>query len=289
MTRFNLPSAGAESLIRAKEGWLRSRVDLFERYCLPSVRAQRNQNFRWIVYFDPESPQWLHERITAHTDAGGYVPLYRTKVEPADLVADLRNLITAPGDVLITTNLDNDDGLAVDFTDRLQRISTHHERAAVYLANGLIKSPSAVYFRNDPHNAFCSVRENWSAPRTCWADWHNLLGTTMPTLEIGGAPAWLQVIHGANVSNRVRGRLVSPAPHRDRFPGVLDDVAEPTSTARMRDLLVDRPRRLVRESGRSAAKRAAMSIGGKNGLDRLKTFVAQRGRRAPAAREVAGN
>ncbi|MBY8850425.1 putative rhamnosyl transferase, partial [Saccharothrix sp. MB29] len=65
LTRFNLPSVGAESVVRAQEGWLTKRVGLFERYCLPSVAAQTSSDFRWLIYFDPESPQWLKDRIAA--------------------------------------------------------------------------------------------------------------------------------------------------------------------------------------------------------------------------------
>ncbi|MCU1424755.1 MAG: hypothetical protein JWM51_1046, partial [Microbacteriaceae bacterium] len=66
LTRFNLPSAGVESLIRAQEGWLRTRVELFERYCVPSVLAQTSSSYRWLIYFDPESPQWLKDRVEVH-------------------------------------------------------------------------------------------------------------------------------------------------------------------------------------------------------------------------------
>ena len=41
LTRFNLPTGGVEGIMRAREGWLRERIDLFERYCAPSVAAQR--------------------------------------------------------------------------------------------------------------------------------------------------------------------------------------------------------------------------------------------------------
>ena len=56
LTRFNLPTAGVESLVRAQEGWLRDRQVLFEKYCLPSVKFQTRQDFSWIVYFDTQSP-----------------------------------------------------------------------------------------------------------------------------------------------------------------------------------------------------------------------------------------
>jgi hypothetical protein len=277
LTRFNLPSGGKEGFIRAREGWLRDRVALFEQYCLPSVQAQLNRDFHWIVYFDPQSPAWLRERIDRQAE-GSYRPIFRTSVSNTELVADLRGVVGERRPILMTTNLDNDDGIAIDFTERLQKCAVEHDRSAVFLVNGLIKSASALYLQTDPHNAFCSVLESWSSPRTCWADWHNLLGRSMATVEVGGDPAWLQVVHGANVSNRIRGRLVSPQPYLDRYPCLLDDLSEPTPSALLRDRLVERPGRFVRESARAAVKGAAMWMGGKEGLDGVKTLLAAHSR-----------
>jgi hypothetical protein len=33
----------------------------FERYCAPSVSRQSTDDFTWLIFFDPESPQWLKE------------------------------------------------------------------------------------------------------------------------------------------------------------------------------------------------------------------------------------
>ncbi|WP_299134485.1 glycosyltransferase [uncultured Amaricoccus sp.] len=51
-TRFNMPSPGRESQIRARPGWLAGRFELFERYCLPSIAAQSLKDFHWVIYFD---------------------------------------------------------------------------------------------------------------------------------------------------------------------------------------------------------------------------------------------
>jgi hypothetical protein len=276
LTRFNLPSLGAESVIRAKEGWLRDRVELFEQYCLPSVRTQSNQNFHWIVYFDPWSPSWLKARIADHGSV--YTPIFRESVNSAELFDDMRSVVGAQRSALITTNLDNDDGIACDFVDRLQSASTTHPRTAIYLANGLIKHSTELYFRTDRMNAFCSVREGWDDPRTCWADWHNLLINSMPVVVVDCAPTWLQVIHGTNVSNRVRGRLVSPAEYRSRFPGLLDELAVPSPRQRAQDLFLARPVRFVRESGRASAKRVVMRLVGKEGLAKARAVLATRRR-----------
>jgi hypothetical protein len=276
LTRFNLPSAGAESVVRAKHGWLTERIELFETYCLPSVLAQTETRFTWLIYFDPESPAWLKDRIAAH--AGHYVPVFRTQVGREELLADLSGLFDVKGDELLTSNLDNDDGLAVDFVERLQSRPRPATSTAYYLSNGLIKSPDGLFHHHDRHNAFASVRSDWASPVTCWADWHNRLSRHVPVVEVGGPPGWLQVVHGGNVSNRTRGRLVSPKPYGALFGASLDDVREPGGRTLLRDRFVGHPLRIARDRARYLAKTAALKLLGPEGFERTKRRLAARGR-----------
>ena len=211
LTRFNLPSRGFESLVRAQDGWLRERIELFERYCLRSVKAQTSQDFHWIIYFDPESPAWLLDRMQQLNRDRTFIPLFRTAVTPSELLQDIRAAVRGDRQLLLTTNLDNDDGLAVDFVERLQKAAGGEGSTAIYLASGLVKRDSSVFLRRDPNNAFCSVSTPWSTPVTCWAAWHNMLGQSMNVRTLHGSPAWLQVVHDHNVSNRIRGRRVAPS------------------------------------------------------------------------------
>ena len=270
ITRFNLPSAGVEGQVRHREGWLDERVDLFETYCLPSVRAQTNQNFRWLVYLDPASPDWLVQRLTPHVRDGVFEPVYRAEVTPALILDDIRATLPVTAEQLLTTNLDNDDGLARDFVDRLQRVAPGNPRTAVYLETGLVLGPAGLFRRRDRRNAFCSVRESWTDPVTCWADWHTLLPRRMPAVTVSGPPAWLQVVHGGNVSNRIRGRLVASHAYEARFPVLPAGLAQPTRPDLWSDRLLAEPARTLRESARALAKHALLRLVGKRGMDALK-------------------
>jgi hypothetical protein len=283
LTRFNLPTPGPESLVRAQDGWLRARWELFSRYTVPSVMAQTERNFRWIIYFDTESPQWLLGEISRHRAQDIYTALFRTSVGLAELVDDIRSVLPAPTPRLLTTNLDNDDGLAADFVARLQSLPSTTSRSAVYLVNGLIRSGRRIYRRTDRNNAFCSVLEDWDDPATCWRDWHILLGRHMPVVEVGGQPAWLQVVHGTNVSNRVHGRLAAPGRFRQRFRGLLDDVPEPRWRELVADSVLFSPARVVRDASRAVAKASVMRVLGKDGLDRLKLTLSRLRKRSRAA------
>lgn len=282
LTRFNLPSRGTESLIRAQEGWLRSRSQLFERYTVPSVRRQTVRSAAWLVYIDPESPAWLLAAMDTLAGEGLLTWVPRTEVGPQEVREDLDRVLppAEPDDILVTTNLDNDDGLSPAFVATLLKVTSRQPRTAIYLRAGLIISSGGLYLRDDRRNAFCSVRESRANPMTCWATWHNMLPELMPVVETDGPPSWLQVVHDRNVSNRVRGRLVSAAPYRPIFGDLLDGATEPTRSALLTDSLVNAPRRLLRDTVRTAGKRLLLRTTGKQGLDRVRYFVAaaRRGR-----------
>ncbi|KKB11798.1 hypothetical protein VE25_11405 [Devosia geojensis] len=267
-----MPSAGVESLIRARPKWLQRRVELFESYCLPSLRAQTERNFHWIIYFDTESPSWLRDRILAWQTLAPIQPFFRTAVSDAERVADIRAVVGQPADELLTTNIDNDDGLSIDFVERLANYRRRQERCALYFEFGLIKSEQRLYLQRDPDNAFCSVLETWDVPLTCWAAAHNELGRLIPQATIGGAPAWLQVIHDTNVSNRVQGRRVSAGAYLAQFTG-LATLPEPSGPELAIDCWIDRPLRSARRLVRRTAKAAIIRLSGRQGGERVKYLV----------------
>jgi len=269
LTRFNLPTGGLEGLVRAREGWLRERADLFERYCAPSVAGQQGGPVTWIVYLDPESPPWLLDRMAPYADRGLLHLVLRESVGVPELREDIARVVPEPGERLLTTNLDNDDGIALDFCARLASVVSAEPRVAIYVTSGFVLTDDGLFLLRDRHNAFCSVLESWESPVTSWSEYHNELHKVMPVIELGGPPGWLQVVHGGNVSNRKRGRLVSPAAHRDAFAVALD-VPEPS----VRSLLVDRwlraPGRHARDRTRAGLRAAGLRVLGKDGYGAVK-------------------
>lgn len=273
-TRFNLPSRGYESYVRSTENWLQKRVELFERFCLPSVMGQTDQDFAWIVYFDPQSPTWLMRKIKAWQSYDRFRPIFREEVSLEEKHADIAaNLIARPR--LISTNLDNDDGLALDFVARIKAIRPSHPRCAIFLATGVILQGHRVYLNRDLQNAFCSVSEDWHEPITCWAYPHTDLSRHMPFLSVEGQPGWLQVIHGGNVSNRVKGRRVTPGRFRANFIS-LETATDPSTGEMLYETLIRMPARQISEALRSTGKHAILWSFGPQGIDHAKSIWRRR-------------
>jgi hypothetical protein len=283
ITRFNLPTPGREQGIRSREGWLRNRVELFETYCEPSVERQTEQNFSWLIYFDPDSPDWLKDWLRDRHHR--FTPVFRASVSHSELIEDLRRISGESGSILATTNLDNDDGLAPDFVARVQSAVVGTGRQAVYLTRGVIMHGTGLYLHTDRLNAFCSVTESWEDPVTAWADWHNLLGRSMPVVQQSGAPAWLQVVHGSNVSNRVHGRRVHPRNVAAVLPPAQPTPPDPGRVRCLAENVAVRPLRSLRTAGRSTLRRALIRAVGRDGFDQLKNTAAALPRRLRRAAE----
>ncbi|MEM7644922.1 MAG: glycosyltransferase [Pseudomonadota bacterium] len=211
LTRFNLATPGRESAIRNQPGWLRGRFDLFRDWCLPSVAAQSTRDFRWIVLFDEETPGAFRDEIGA-LQADFPFDAYFTPLFPADGWRRCVAEVVAPtAPMLLTTRLDNDDALSVDHVARVQAAVGGPERRAWNVTNGLIRQGDGLWQVTHPKNAFFSLLEPWGPEAvTACAIPHMDLPDHVPVTQIGGPPGWLQVVHGGNVSNKVRGRRVGP-------------------------------------------------------------------------------
>lgn len=272
LTRFNLPTRGVEGLIRAREGWLEERLRLFERFTAPSV-AMQTLRPTWLVYLDPGSPDWLLDRLRHWKEIGILTPILREFVDIEALREDLDRHVARKNERLLTTNLDNDDGLARDFCERLSSASSPSDRCVIYWPSGLIRHESELFIRTDRRNAFCSVLESWRAPVTSWSEYHNEFSRVMPVVELKFPPGWLQVVHGSNVSNRVRGRMVSPEPYVDRFGPGVDGVRVPRRTEVARDAIVGFPLRSMRDNLRAVVRTAGLSILGKDRYQEAKAAL----------------
>lgn len=126
LTRFNVHLWN-----KAKDGrkvrttrWLEHRFQLFEKYCLPSVKNQTLQKFEWIVLFDNMTPDSFKERIAGYQKECPQLRSVFVKPENGWRFAEIfRSEIVKrlKSKRVLTTYLDNDDALNVRFAEDLQR------------------------------------------------------------------------------------------------------------------------------------------------------------------------
>lgn len=278
LTRFNLPANRVEQSIFSPE-WLEARMELFEAYTVPSVRAQDQDGLGWVVYLDQrDTPDWLRTRMSELEQELPLHPIYLDR--PLDRETIRTHVSAAAGlesGLVTTSNLDNDDGLASDFVRRVRALVPASGPSAIYLTEGLILSEERVYERHDPDNAFSAVVDDVASTAflSCWAATHHELDELMPVVREGGAPGWLQVVHGRNVSNRVGGRLVPPERHAPTFPGLIDTLPALTRRARAQDTL-SVPVRAARDRVVRPAAGMARKVVGPSRYESIKMTLQQR-------------
>ena len=211
LTRFNVKSRGKESKIRLQPNWLNDRFELFEAYCLPSIKGQSLSNFKWLIYFDSHTPEDYKTRIEQYCkDLPLLTPFYIDEWNTENVQNAIRNIIPSDAEYILTTRLDNDDGIHSNFFEVLHNQDFDKTDWYYNFPNGLTYSDGIAYAHTDTSNAFLSRFERVDSFQTAWQLPHPEVEQTGRLTQIDLSFAWLQVIHGLNVSNKVRGRAINP-------------------------------------------------------------------------------
>lgn len=257
LTRFNIASAGREAPIRNSPGWLERRFDLFERFCLPSVAAQTRTDFKWLIYFDENTPDPFRTRIV---EAQKMVPFKALFVGPfaASMAAqDLKRWTDPNSTRVLTTRLDNDDAISRDFFQLTVNAAQRLEDGTIInFPSGVALKRGRVYSATDPSNPFTSLIESADAARSIWAAPHTELAARFPIIQESAEPCWLQVVHGENVTNRIKGRRLSDSAVMNRFAlGSGCQLEETGTLALLADRICLAPARTLREALITVAKR----------------------------------
>jgi Putative rhamnosyl transferase len=208
LTRFNVEAGYGAPNLRLDPKWLEYRFQLFDRFCYPSVCAQSNQNFKWLVFFDIQTPESFKPRIERYAQWKKFIPVYvHGYFSDSVLGTAIANHIERESSHLITTRLDNDDAITQNFVELIQLEFRTQDCEFINFTQGYCLHNHKLYQVEDRSNAFISLIEflSSSTPKTVLCVAHNKLDTIGKIRQIAHEVGWLQVIHHGNVSNIVRG------------------------------------------------------------------------------------
>lgn len=96
------------------------RFALFECACLPNVMAQSNQDFDWVLIVDPDLPMKYRQRLEALIAKRKRTHLHEFRRDDLGSLEWLEKYIPSETDFVMTTNLDDDDIITVDYIEKLQ-------------------------------------------------------------------------------------------------------------------------------------------------------------------------
>ncbi|MAE91105.1 MAG: hypothetical protein CMI67_16225 [Pelagibaca sp.] len=238
-TRFNVKSGGKERQLREQREWLKGRYELFDRYCFPAVKGQSDSNFQWLVFFDIDTPDEYKELNDSYKEEfPNFNPVYVSEWNSDVIKSAIFALVPENTEWLMSTRLDNDDGIHEHFVKGLKECEFEDSTYFNY-PHGLTFSNGKGYKHYDDSNAFLSYIEPIADIDGVWKYPHPEVIKKFPIVQLDLKNAWLQVVHGGNVSNKVRGDLVDFEIWRSAYPFMNnDDITELNTVIRFVDVIV---------------------------------------------------
>ncbi|MEL1241957.1 glycosyltransferase [Flavobacterium flavipallidum] len=214
ITRFNLRNPkwdvtkNNESLLT--DDWMEDRMWLFENFCFPSVTAQENQNFEWLLFFDITTNQKFKERITTLTNNYPNIKTFFIDGMPVfyDEIQKYIGTNSKEKTHLITSRIDNDDSISKYFIDEVQKQFSSQEYQAIDIINGytLQVKPNFILGKKEHiFNPFISLIEKNTNPKTVWFSDHNMWKKETRITQITNKRLWLSIIHEKNKVNEFDG------------------------------------------------------------------------------------
>lgn len=216
LTRFSAVVGPGEP---AGEDWLRYRLAFFYDACLPSVTRQRGARFEWLVLFDDRCSEEFRADVQ-ELAAEGFTPLWTHEPFRRDTFAPyVAARSSAPH--LITTRIDSDDAMAVDFMARVQTQFRGQDRLFVNFPRGIQIDRSGAVLRSDiasgPFLSLIERRRDGAPPETVYVAKHARARGHAPLLQVAAPVMWAQVVHDTNASNIANGWRTHPRVVRERF------------------------------------------------------------------------
>jgi hypothetical protein len=259
LTRFNVSMDYAPTIKGLDPAWLTDRLGLFDRYCLRSVMNQSNAEFEWFVFCNAESPTWFKETMESY---GKPLTVIYVQGPATDQVIAQKvresGRVTTP--YLITTRIDNDDAMAIGHLSRVQAAFKRQEREFLTFPFGLQLYRGHLYHIYCSNSPFLSLVEKVGPDNTfttilCVP--HLKVHKAGRVRRLWSAPQWLQVLHGNNVGNTLRGWPCMRSRKSARFDMVWPEERCPDTFARRMALSLDvrakRAQRAVRRLGKEGS------------------------------------
>lgn len=207
LTRFNLQYK--ESTQNLSIEWLEERIQLFQTYTLPSIKAQKNQNFEWLILIDARTPDSIYQRLQQIATSYRAIQLVQVNACGDEALMEyyrqMAHQLGAGYDLLISTRLDSDDCLAEDFTDAITKnITLQTAPYAISFPIGLqYFSQQKWNFRiTYPSNHFLTIFEPGDAAQSALSYDHTRMSNYMPLIMTQETqPMWTEIVHGGNIAN----------------------------------------------------------------------------------------
>lgn len=214
LTRFNLRrddwtiTKNNEKVL--SDSWLKDRFELFENFCFNSVKNQTNQNFKWLVFFDINTPDSYKQKVKEFEQSyANFVPLFIDGMNNflPEIIQNIKKMDSEK--YIITSRLDNDDCLHKDYVEIVQSYFDNQNHLAIDFIDGYtLQTGSTVRFglKKQLYNPFISLIEKKENFKSVWfRSRHGSWKYEKNIISVAGKRLWLCVIHSSNKVNLFTG------------------------------------------------------------------------------------
>jgi len=212
-TSFNVPSVSWKQTRDGKntltDEWFTDRIDIFDKYCLPSFKNQTSKNFIWIVFFDVNTPDFYKARIQEiQMELPNFRPYFvidhdEKKVRLLEIIPEY----TGNSEFLISTDVDNDDILHREYVETIQHLFQPKDNLVIDLRRGLQltkKSGNKAFITEyySVANPFVSLVEDIRNFKTVTHYFHHKYRDFKDTAVFDKKSLYIQFIHQNNLMNK---------------------------------------------------------------------------------------
>lgn len=199
--------------------YLQRRFKLFQEFCFPSVYNQTNQNFKWLAFFDYETPDEIKKKIKSLQKWSNFMPIFTQEnidFQPL-LVKTIHQYLKPENTHTITTWLDGDDGIAKDFIEQVQQQFNHQNFEYINFPYGYQLTQDGLFFKKYLSSPFISLIEQIDDNiLTCKVMSHSavyrLSQKGLPVRQVLTYPLWIQLIHGDHLRSKMHYSSAIPQP-----------------------------------------------------------------------------
>ena len=201
-------------------GWLARRLDLFERWTVPSMRWQTAPADSWIILVDEtthpddlarvrRATQGLPTRLVTLPSVYE-MPTYYERVGPA---------LATDRPWVVTCRLDSDDSLARTYLASVREHVGETTGEFLNCRNGFKLAGHRLARIADDSSPFLAfVEPAGRQVRSVYHVAHQVASTSAPVRQIPRGPAWLTRVHDLNMVSTMSGERVPLAAMHEEFP-----------------------------------------------------------------------
>lgn len=194
--------------------WLAYRIELFIKYCLPSVLNQTSRNFLWLLYFNTGTNETIiqqfreleksHNNLIKIIMANGYDDFMERYCN------DVLSFCPDNNRYVITTRLDNDDIVHKDFIKKIQERFCEQQFMAINFVKIMMLNPdknNKLFIDYSFSNHFISVIEKTESAKIsgCYSRGDRKWNIRNKIIHIFDKPYCIEIISDRNLINRFRG------------------------------------------------------------------------------------